>query len=194
MKKEKINIRPFTKQFYKGNALCFLMTLLESVLSALGALLVSWLLQQLVDIIGGAASGFSFLDLSLISLVLIAGVALTSMIGFHFRPQFIVRGISQYKNYVFSRLTEKSISAFSGENATSYISALTNDIPLIETGYLKNVFTIVESVLMFTGAIALMVYYSPLLTLIAILLSLLPLILSVLTGNKVAQAEKRVSD
>lgn len=194
MKKEKTDIRPFTRQFYRGNALCFSMALLESVLSALGALLVSWLLQQLVDIIGGAGSGFSLVDLSIISLVLVAGVAFSGMIGYHFRPRFIVRGISQYKNYVFSRLTQKSISAFSGENTSSYISALTNDIPLIENGYLKNAFTVVENILMFIGSIALMLYYSPLLTLIAILLSLLPLIFSVLTGNKVAQAEKQVSD
>ena len=194
MKKEKISIRLFTRQFYKGNVLCFLMTTLESVLSALGALLVSWLLQQLVDVIGGAGSGFSLLDLSIISLILVAGVALTGVIGYYFRPKFIVRGISQYKNYVFSRLTQKSISAFSGENASAYISALTNDIPLIEAGFLRNAFSIIENILMFTGAIALMLYYSPLLTLIAILLSLLPMILSVLTGNKVAQAEKQVSD
>ena len=194
MKTEKVNIRPFIKQFSKGNALCFMMSLLESILTALGMLLVSWLLQQLVDVIGGAGGGFSFYDLGIISLILVAGIALTGVIGYHFRPQFIVRGISQYKNYVFSRITEKSISAFTGENASSYISALTNDVPLIETGYLKNIFPIIENILMFAGAIALMLYYSPILTLIALLLSLLPLILSVLTGNKVAQAEKRVSD
>lgn len=194
MTQEKTGIRPFTRQFYKGNALCFMTALLESVLTAFDALLVSWLLQQLVDVIGGTGSCFSLFELSFISLILIAGVALTGMIGYHFRPQFIVRGISQYKNYVFSRLTQKNISAFSGENASSYISALTNDIPLIEAGYLRNAFTIIENILMFTGSIALMLYYSPLLTLIAICLSLMPLIISVITGSKVAQAEKQVSD
>lgn len=193
MKTEKINIRPFVKQFYSGNGMCFLMAILETVLSAVGALLISWYLQKIVDVIGGAGSE-SLLLLFIISLVLIAGVAFAGMIGYHFRPQFIVRGISQYKNYVFSRITQKSISAFSGENPSAYISALTNDIALIETGYLKNAFSIVQNVLMFIGAIALMIYYSPLLTMAAILLSLIPLIVSVFTGSRVAQAEKLVSD
>ena len=38
-----------------------------------------------------------------------------------------------------------------------------------------------------------MLWYSPLLTLVAILLSLLPIIASILTGNKMAVAEARVS-
>ncbi len=41
MKTEKVNIRPFIKQFSKGNALCVMMSLLESVLTAPGMLLFS---------------------------------------------------------------------------------------------------------------------------------------------------------
>ncbi|MBQ1258084.1 MAG: ABC transporter ATP-binding protein [Clostridia bacterium] len=191
---KKMDIRPFRRQFYKGNGLCFIMAMVETLLSAVGALVVSWLLQMLVDIVGGRDMGFSLMDISVVSILLVSGVVAAGVIGYRFRPKFIVRGISQYKEYVFTRLTEKSISAFSGENPSAYISALTNDIRTIEQGYLTNAFAIVENILMFSGAIALMLFYSPLLTLIAILLSLLPLIASVLTGNKVAEAEKQVSD
>ena len=48
--------------------------------------------------------------------------------------------------------------------------------------------------LTFLGAMILMIWYSPLLTLVALGFSLLPLIASVLTGNKVAEEEKKVSD
>lgn len=194
MKGKKIDIRPFKRQFYKGNVLCFAMAMVETLLSAVGALIVSWLLQMLVDIVAGYDTGFSLTDLSVITLLLIAGIVITGVIGYQFRPRFIVRGISQYKEYVFSLLTRKSIAAFSGENPSTYISALTNDIRVIEQGYLKNAFAIAESILMFSGAVALMILYSPLLTMIAIGLSLLPLVASVLTGSKVAEAEKQVSD
>lgn len=52
----------------------------------------------------------------------------------------------------------------------------------------------IESLVTFFGAIALMIWYDPLLTLAAIGLSLLPLTASVLTGSKIAQAEKNISD
>ncbi|MBO5270132.1 MAG: ABC transporter ATP-binding protein, partial [Clostridia bacterium] len=104
------------------------------------------------------------------------------------------RGISQYKEYVFQMITRKNISAFSGENSSTYISALTNDIAVIEQGYLRSTFTAMESLLTFFGAMALMLWYSPLLTLVAIGFSLLPLVASILTGNRAAKAEKAVSD
>ena len=194
MKNKNIDIRPYTKQFYKGNVIYFIFALCETLLGAIGALLVSWLIQQLVDLIGGYETVFNLLQLTIITLVLVGGIVVASMISYHSKPKFITQGISQYKEYVFSELTKKNISAFSGENSSTYISALTNDIQTIEQGYLWNTFSMLESLLTFIGAMVLMIWYSPLLTLIAMGLSLLPLIASILTGNKVAVEEKKVSD
>jgi len=194
MKNRKMDIRPYTKQFYKGNVVYFIIALCETLLSAIGALLVSWLIQQLVDLIGGYETGFTLLQLTVITLLLIGGTAVAYLITYHAKPKFVTRGISQYKEYVFVELTKKNISAFSGENSSTYISALTNDIQTIEQGYLWNTFSMLESLLTFIGAMALMIWYSPLLTLIAIGLSLLPLLAAILTGNKVAEEEKKVSD
>lgn len=194
MKNRKSDIRPYTKQFYKGNVVPFTFTLCEIVLDVMGALLVSWLIQQLIDLIGGYETSFRLLPLTMITLVLIVENAVVNIISYHSKPRFITRGISQYKEYVFTALTKKNIAAFLGENSSIYLSALTNDIPVIEQGYLWNTFSMLESLLIFWGALALMIWYSPLLTLMAIGLSLLPLIASLLTGNKVAVEEKKVSD
>ena len=194
MKKANLNIRPYTKQFYKGNVVYFVFALCETLLGTVGALLVSWLIQQLIDLIGGYDIGFNLLQLTMITVVLIGGTAVSGLISYHSKPKFITRGISQYKEYVFGELTKKNISAFSGENSSTYISALTNDIQVIEQGYLLNTFIMLENLLTFAGAMVMMIWYSPLLTLIAIGLSLLPLIAAILTGNKGAEEEKNVSD
>ena len=194
MKNNKMDIRPYTKQFYKGNIVYFIFALCETLLEAIGALLVSWLVQQLTDLIGGYETRFDLLQLTMITLVLIVGIAVANMISYHSKPKFITQGISQYKEYVFGELTKKNISAFSGEYSSTYLSALTNDIQTIEQGYLWNTFSMLESLLTFIGAMVLMIWYSPLLTWIAIGLSLLPLFASILTGNKVAVEEKKVSD
>lgn len=193
MKGSRPDIRSYTKQFYKGNGICLRLVLCEILLTAVGSLLVSWLIQQLVDLVSGYDTGYTLMELGIISLLLILGVAVAFFISYHSKPRFITRGISQYKEYVFRRLTQKNISAFSGENSSVYISALTNDIKTIEQGYLQNTFTILESLLTFVGAMAMMLWYSPLLTLIAIGLSLLPLLAAILTGNRVAEEEKKVS-
>lgn len=188
------SIRPYTRQFFQGNLLHFLFSLCEILLGSIGSLAVSWLLQKLIDLIGGYDVGLSLLQFTLIAGGLILELAIAYLISYHATPRFITQGISQYKEYVFGRLTRKSISAFAGENTTAYISALTNDIQAIEQGYLRDTLTLLQSLLPFIGAMALMIWYSPLLTLIAVLLSLLPLIASLLAGNRVAQAEKNVSD
>lgn len=156
MKNRKPDIRPFTKQFYRGNAVSLVCAVAVTILDAAGALLVSWLIQQMVDLIGGEAARFDLFQLSMISLALIAWFGVTSLISYHVKPKFVTRGIAQYKEYVFGELTKKNIAAFAGESSATYISALTNDIQTIEQGYLRNPFTIIESLLTFAGAMVLM--------------------------------------
>lgn len=194
MKKTKPDIQTYTKQFYRGNTACFALALAEVLIEAGSALILSWLIQQLIDLNSGYDTEFTLTELSMIAVILIAVSIVGSMVAYYTKPKFITRGISQYKEYVFKELTKKNIAAFSGENTATYISALTNDIQAIEQGYLRNIFTIMECVLTFAGAMVLMIWYSPLLTLVAVVLALLPLLASVLTGNKVAEAEKNVSD
>ena len=194
MKNKKVDIRPYTRQFYRGNVLSFALALSETLLTVIFNLIVSWLLQQILDLIGGVDTGFTLGSLIIISFVVVTGIVCAGTVSYHSRPRFITRGISQYKEFVFGEITKKNISAFLGENSSTYISALTNDIQAIEQGYLWNTFSMFGSILTFVGALALMMWYSPLLTLIAIGLSFLPLIASLLAGDKMARAEKIVSD
>ena len=194
MKKDAVNIRPYTRQFYRGNMGYFLLEMLMIIAEVALNLVVSWMLQQVLDLIGGVDTGFDLVSLVVISVGVVVCIFLGGMISYYARPRFITKGISQYREFVFGELTKKNISAFSGENTSMYISALTNDVQTIEQGYLNNIFTLVGSSLSFVGAIALMLWYSPQLTLIAIGFSLLPVVCSILVGNKMAEAEKQVSD
>ena len=197
MKKDKTpktDVRLYTKEFYKNNKIYFTLTLISSVLVAFTFLVVSWLLQQFLDLIAGEESCYALPILLWVCLGTLAIALLSYSLLCYAKPKFVARGISQYKEKVFAELTKKNIVAFFGENSSTYISALTNDIQAIEQGYLMSIFPLVEGLLSSAGAIALMIWYSPLLTLIAIGLSMLPLVGSLLTGNKLAVEEKKVSD
>lgn len=193
MKNEKVNIRPYVKQFYKGNAGYFLLAICEVLFTTICSLAVAWLLQQLLDLIGGKNVNYDLMQLTLIACATLALSGLGYFISYHSKPKFITKGISQYKKHLFNQLTKKNISSFLTENSSVYLSALTNDIAVIEQGYLFNTFTILENVLFFTCALGLMLLYNPLLTAVAIGFSLLPLIAALLTGNKMATEEKKAS-
>jgi len=186
--------KPYIRQFYRGNGWRFSLAMVVTLVQTAAAMMASWLIQVIIDLATGADVGFSFFQVVLLSIASILTEGLSYFLAYHAKPGFIAKGVGQYKAYVFERLCQKGIGAFSQENSSLYISALSNDAATIEMNYLANVFILVENSALFLGALALMFHYSPFLTVLSIVLALLPLAVSICTGNLVAKAEKTVSD
>lgn len=186
--------REFTRQFFRRNHFSFALGILQGFVMMASNLMISWLLQQLIDVATGAEMRFGFWELTGFAGVTMGLVALAFFLAYHSKPRFLAKAIGQYKDYAFRQLSRKSIAAFSGENTSAYISALSNDANTIETNYLANIFVIIEDVALFFGAVIMMFWYSVPLTLISLAFSLLPVLGSVLAGSRVAEAEKRVSE
>lgn len=193
MKKEIKKIRKrFTEEFYKNNKGALGMSVLTMALLSGCNLLISYLLQQITDIAMGKELGPLFLLCRYSVAAFIAFIIIYSIQRVSF-SRFMRRALTQYKAYAFREITKKSIHAFNGENTGKYISALTNDVSSIESNYLGDVFNLIIKSVAFVGALAMMIYYSPLLTLVALLLSLFPIVASILCGNRLTVAEKEVS-
>lgn len=165
--------RMFTRQFYHRNRMPLALGVVQTILLVGVNLLFSWLLQMLVDITTGSDNAMELGQLVWIGLAGVGLAGLDVLLLYHSIPRFISKAIGQYKTYVFGRISEKGIAAFSGENTAYYISALTNDANSIETDYLAGIFNLLDDSLSFVGAFALMLWYSPMLTGIAIARSLL---------------------
>ncbi len=185
--------RPFVKELFRKNKFNLFMTVLAAVLTAVAGLVVSWLIKEVADLIAGE-SQFGFRTLLIVACASFGLFALAWVIDRIYLTKFRAKAMQQYRAYVFDRLMEKGIQAFSGENSSLYLSALSNDVNTIETEFLAKLQNTVVIAVSFVGALGLMIFYSPLLTLIAIGFSLLPIIVSVALGNKAAKAEKDVSD
>ena len=193
-KKElKVLRRPFIKELFRKNKFNLMMTVLAAFLAAASNLVISWTIKAISDLISGdTATDYG-------TLLLVVGVGIVMLLAAWvldrtFLSKFRAKAMQQYRKYVFDRLLEKGIQAFSGENSARYLSALSNDVNTIEQDYLRLLQNVIEVGITFVGALGLMLWYSPLLTLIAIGFSLLPIIVSVVLGNKAAVAEKNVSD
>lgn len=185
--------KQFTNQFYKKNKLFFTLATISVIITGAINLLLSWLLQQIIDAMSGTPGSFTFSTLSIFAAILILGVVLICVIDYYSKPRFYKRAMQQFKDFAFEKLTKKSISSFKDESTATYISGLTNDTNTIESKYLEKIFSLIQNLVFFFGALFMMIMYSPILTLIAIGLSLLPMIASILTGNSLAEAEKEVS-
>ena len=185
--------RPFLKELFRNNKFNLAMTVIAALFGAAAELVISWLIKEVADLISGECP-YGFGTLLIITGGAFALFGLGWILDRIFLSEFRAKAMKQYREYVFDRLLEKGIQAFSGENSSLYISALSNDVNTIETDFIGRLQSTIQVGIAFVGALGLMLWCSPLLTLIAIGFSLLPIVVSVVLGNKAAIAEKNVSD
>lgn len=96
----------------------------------------SWVMGEVTNIM--AAGDLSRLWHTLgITVAALAVTVVVELLMYYYKTKFVHKALRQYKNLAFSRLSEKSISAFSRENTSRYLSALTNDANSIEENYLN---------------------------------------------------------
>lgn len=185
--------RPFVRELFRKNKFNLVMTVAAAFLAAVSELVISWTIKGISDLISGD-SAISFRTLLFVAIAGFALMGLAWVLDTLFLSEFRARAMRQYRKYAFDRLLEKGIHAFSGENSARYLSALSNDANTIEQDYVRMLQNTFQVGIAFVGALGLMLWYSPLLTLIAIGFSLLPIVVSIVLGDRAAKAEKQVSD
>ena len=185
--------RPFVKELFRKNKFNLVMTVAAAFLAAASELVISWTLKGISDLISGDTA-IRFRTLLLVAVVGFALMLIAWALDRTFLSAFRARALRQYRAYAFDRLLGKGIQAFSGENSSLYLSALSNDVNTIEQDYVRMLQNTIQVGITFVGALGLMLWYSPLLTLIAIGFSLLPILVSIFLGDRAAKAEKQVSD
>lgn len=181
-------------QFFYKNIPIFCLAVFAALASGSLNLILSWIIQQLMDTAAGASGALSFRTLLLISAGFVLLCAGLSLLNYASQPRFLERAMRQYKDFAFKKLIGKSISSFRDESAAGYLSALTNDAASIETNYLAQMLAMITKAVTFIGALLLMCRYSLLMTAIAAGLTVLPLIASLLTGSRLQAVESRVSE
>lgn len=190
--KRRTDGRVYLRAFYRGNRLRFWASMVLMGLSTTFCLIISMLLGDMLDIITagdiGALGRITIFVVALIPVLLV--VELT--VGW-LRSVFVHRALEQYKALAFSRLTEKSISAFTRENTGRYLSVLTNDVNSIEENYLNRSFLLVYHCVLFVGALGTMLWYDWRLTLVTVVLSALPILISITLGQGLSRREQAVS-
>lgn len=181
-------------QFFYKNIPIFCLAVFAALAAGSLNLILSWIIQQLMDTAAGKSGALSFRTLLLISAGFVLLCAGLSLLNYASQPRFLERAMRQYKDFAFRKLTGKSISSFRDESAAGYLSALTNDAASIETNYLAQMLAMITKAVTFIGALLLMCRYSLLMTAIAAGLTVLPMIASLLTGNRLQAVESRVSE
>jgi len=191
-KQNKKKNREFIHQLYYKNRINFIVTIILTIAMSSLNLMISWLIQQIMDCTANqdmqALVRSAWIVIIVVVIYTIANVMYRAVY-----PRFLQRAMQQYRDYAFSRLTQKSLRSFSKEGTALYVSALTNDCTSIENNYLAATFTMIELLFCFLGALIMMLYYSPVMLVLAVALSFLPVAVSMTAGNRLTEQEKEIS-
>ena len=153
--------RRLKAQFFRGNRWNFIGGLTATLLVAGVNLVISWLLQQIIDAANSSANALDLLTLLILSISLAISMIFISILDRATHPRFIEKAMSQYKDMAFAEISKKSISSFAVENTSTYLSALSNDATSIENNYVGNIFPLFMNIAFFIGAFSMMIFYSP---------------------------------
>lgn len=156
-------------------------------------IVISWLLQTIIDIVSGDSS-MTILQVGIIAMITFLIFIAAYVIYRVARPKYLYQAMLCYKQKIFCKMIDKNLSSFRKENTSQYLSMYTNDAKMIEMYYFDSVLEMIDLTVSFVGALLLMLWYSPILTVFGLILSVLPIAASFPIANRMAEAERKVSD
>lgn len=196
MKKE-TEIQRIRKQYLK-EIVCqsrkwLVMAGIAMLILSIYNIVISWLLQTIIDIVSGDSS-MTILQVGIIAMITFLIFIAAYVIYRVARPKYLYQAMLCYKQKIFCKMIDKNLSSFRKENTSQYLSMYTNDAKMIEMYYFDSVLEMIDLTVSFVGALLLMLWYSPILTVFGLILSVLPIAASLPIANKMAEAERKVSD
>ena len=101
--------------------------------------------------------------------------------------------LKQYRKDVFQGIMSRQPAAYYKETTADYVSAMTNDMKLIEENYIAALLSTFELLIMFTATFGLLIALSPLVTVILVLALLLMFLVPAGIGRVLEKRQDLVS-
>ena len=140
---------------YKG-LLAF--TIFLATIASIAFVGIAFILQRILDVaVSGDTDGFS--RVLIISVVYFVILTLITYVYSYFYYKFIYKIINAVRERVFNGIINRNYADFNSVNTADYISALTNDVKLVEENYLIPLLDIIQMSVMFIGSLIVMFYF-----------------------------------
>ena len=174
---------------YKG---LFSLRLLSTIIKSIVNIIFAIILGNIIDVfLSGKISSFSN-TLILCGIFIILELIVFISDGV-ISAKYSQKTITNMRNDIFNNIMNKDISDFSSNNTGSYISILNNDISLVKTDFIDNIFNLIFQVLCFISTLVVMLVISSKITLAILLLSLMNFITTSIIAQKIAKKKGEYS-
>lgn len=180
------------KKYWKKNGFFLAVTLMAGILASVLASGIAIVLQKVVDVaVTKQTEAFGKLFLFAIGYILVLCVMnYTSALMEKYLTEKMIK---QYRQDIFKGIMDRRPIRYYRENTADYISALTNDMKLIEDNYIAALLNTFKLVVMFAVTLVILLILSPMVTAILILTFLLMFLLPATIGRCLEKRQDRVS-
>ncbi|MBO0996116.1 ABC transporter ATP-binding protein [Bacillus sp. SD088] len=175
------------------NKFLFISTIIISILLACFNIGLAFILKWLVDIsVDGTTSELIRLVQMVIGFLVLYLVL--SITHYLLKNKYIKNALTRYKEVICQIIIRKDLTDFKKKNTGSYISVISNDVKTIETDYVQGNLILVTQIALFILGLAAMFYLNVLVAIVVLILSLVPIIVSVVFNGRVAFHQTGVSE
>jgi len=178
------------KQLTKNYQKAFYAFMIFNILVPLSNIAFAYSIKDIID--SGMSQNREALTQSvLVGAVIIFIYAILNFISLRLRNKLVRRIMSSYKNKVFKSILDKDYREFSKEKSGKFISILTENMKKIEQDYLHQYFNISKNISLMIFSLVAMFIGNWFLTLLVIIASIIPMMISGFIGQKSASLQKR---
>ena len=145
-------------RYLKQYKLLLFLTVLFTAISSLSYVFIAILLQQVMDIVDmGNMDGF--IRILLFSLVYFALMGVFMYLQSLFSKKFVCKIMKTVRSKTFIGIERHTIEDYSKNNTADYLSAITNDVKMIEDNYLLPLLQVIQYTIIFIASLAVMIYF-----------------------------------
>lgn len=178
------------KQLIKNHQKAFYAFMIFNILVPLTNIAFTYSIKGIID------SGMSQNEDALTQAVLIGATVIFIYAGLNFislrlKNKLVRQIMSRYKNKVFQSILDRDYRDFSKEKSGEFISVLTENMKKIEQDYLHQYFNISKNLSLMIFSLLAMFIGNWFLTLLVIIASIIPMMISGFIGHKSAYLQKR---
>ncbi|MBF1716760.1 MAG: ABC transporter ATP-binding protein [Streptococcus parasanguinis] len=178
------------KQLIKNHQKAFYAFMIFNILVPLTNIAFAYSIKGIID------SGMSQNREALTQAVLVGAAVIFIYAGLNFitlrlKNKLVRQIMSRYKNKVFKSILDRDYRDFSEEKSGKFISVLTENMKKIEQDYLHQYFNISKNLSLMIFSLLAMFIGNWFLTLLVIIASIIPMMISGFIGQKSASLQKR---
>lgn len=181
------------KKLYENNRLNQSMAIISRLLGAALNIGFAFIMQYVIEAV-------EFNNIKVLyqgAYIFVAYLVTYIAFGFsnrNFGNKYIKRALSQFKEHIFEKILNNSISQFSDKASAKFISAFSNDLSSIENNYLVGNLVLISSYVHFIGAALSMIILCWYIAIPILLVTGVCILLSLRYGKRLINKENETSE